>query len=132
MVLKWVIVCTGMILFQQLAVISSVASGMECHYCGIRGICTLPYVAEKSGTVEKINCTHSCMKFDGKDGNGKRVVVRSCGKKNLTNCKLNENWNGAFGELCYCNKQLCNAASKNGRSSFMSLFILFITIFSAK
>ena len=75
MVLKWVIVGTGMILFQHLGVISSVEAGMECHYCGMRGICTLPYVAEKSGAVEKINCTHSCMKFDGADGNGKRVVV---------------------------------------------------------
>lgn len=120
-----------MILFQQLTISTSVEAGIECHYCGMRGICTLPYVAEKSGAVEKIRCTHSCMKFDGKDGNGKRVVVRSCGKKNLTNCKINENWNGAFGELCYCNKQLCNTASENETSSIMILFISIFTISSA-
>ena len=100
--------------------VESVHADIECHYCGMRDTCNLPYVATGAS---KINCTESCMKFDGKDGNGKRVVVRSCGKKNLTNCKINANWNKAVGELCYCNKHNCNVASKSEKINIMTYFL---------
>ena len=123
MLLKWIVMAA--ILFKL--TIESVNADIECHYCGMRDTCTLPYVET---WASKINCTHSCMKFDGINGAGKRVVVRSCGKKNLTICKINENWNGGIGELCFCNKQQCNLASKiekiNIMISFLSMFTLMI------
>ena len=65
----------------------SVEADIECHYCGMRDTCTLPYMQT---SASKITCQDSCMKFDGKDPNGKRVVVRSCGKKNLTKCEMEQ------------------------------------------
>ena len=44
-------------------VLTGFAEGkIECHYCGIRKLCTLPYDPK---TAEFINCPVSCMKFDG-------------------------------------------------------------------
>ena len=57
----------------------AVNGAIECHYCGPRKLCTLPYDEEKS---ERITCEKSCMKFDGKsETDGKRVLVRSCGER---------------------------------------------------
>ena len=98
-----------------------VNADIECDYCGMRDMCTIPYVVDGS---QKIYCKHSCMKFDGKDPDGKRVVVRSCGGMNSTSCRINEKWNGGIGELCYCNKPNCNIASSNETNAVMLFSIL--------
>ena len=83
MMQKWIIV--GMFLLN--VSMRVVEADIECHYCGMRDTCTLPYIQT---SASKISCQDSCMKFDGKDPNGKRVVVRSCGKKNLTKCETEQ------------------------------------------
>ena len=105
MMQKWIIV--GMFLLN--VSMRVVEADIECHYCGMRDTCTLPYIQT---SASKISCQDSCMKFDGKDPNGKRVVVRSCGKKNLTKCEMEQKWNKGIGELCFCNTMNCNNATK--------------------
>ena len=81
---------------------------IDCHYCGIRKLCTLPYVDTSS---EKISCDKSCMKFDGDAPDGKRVLVRSCGFEDTNICNKTTEWNGSKGEKCICNAANCNSAS---------------------
>ena len=81
---------------------------IDCHYCGIRKLCTLPYVDTSS---EKITCAQSCMKFDGEAPDGKRVLVRSCGFEDTNICNKTTEWNGSRGEKCICNAENCNTAN---------------------
>ena len=81
---------------------------IDCHYCGIRKLCTLPYIDTSS---EKITCDKSCMKFDGEAPDGKRVLVRSCGFEDTNICNKTTEWNGSRGEKCICNAENCNTAS---------------------
>ena len=84
------------------------ASGsIDCHYCGIRNLCTLPYDETFS---EKISCPKSCMKFDGKASDGKRVLVRSCGFEDTNICNKTTDWHGSVGEKCICNASDCNTS----------------------
>ena len=100
------------ILFSAFIVFISVHESygkIDCHYCGIRKLCTLPYVGTFS---EKITCAKSCMKFDGEASDGKRVIVRSCGFEDTNICNKTTEWNGSTGEKCICNAANCNNASK--------------------
>ena len=81
---------------------------IDCHYCGIRKLCTLPYVDTSS---EKITCDKSCMKFDGEAPDGKRVLVRSCGFEDTNICNKTTEWNGSRGEKCICNAENCNSSN---------------------
>ena len=87
--------------------IQIVSSEIECHYCGIRHLCTLPYEESFS---ERITCEKSCMKVDGFAHDGKRVIVRSCGAEDTNLCNKTTNWYGAEGETCICNAANCNQA----------------------
>ena len=82
---------------------------IECHYCGIRKLCTLPYDDTFS---EKISCAKSCMKFDGQAEDGKRVLVRSCGVEDTNICNKTTTWHGSKGEKCICNAANCNGVTK--------------------
>ena len=90
--------------------INHVSGEIDCHYCGIRKLCTLPYDEE---FAEKITCKKSCMKFDGNADDGKRVLVRSCGVEDTNICNKTTNWHGSKGEKCICNAENCNSAMSN-------------------
>lgn len=105
MQLNWII---NLVVLLQLTMVV-VNADLKCHYCGMRDTCTFPHVESLSS---KINCKDSCMKFDGKGPNGNRIVVRSCGQNNATNCASDQNWNKALGQLCFCNSNNCNTSSK--------------------
>ena len=81
-------------------------SGIPCHYCGIKGLCPLPYDAEDEDN-QYITCPNSCMKFDGYNDNG-RIIVRECSEKNLNQCDEDQEYFGAKGTLCICNGENCN------------------------
>lgn len=100
-----IILSTALILYFS---VKQVSGDIECHYCGIRKLCTLPYEKEFS---EKITCTKSCMKFDGNAEDGKRVLVRSCGVEDTNVCNKTTNWHGSTGEKCICNAANCNGAT---------------------
>ena len=89
--------------------IYQVSGIIECHYCGIRKLCTLPYDDTFS---EKISCAKSCMKFDGQAEDGKRVLVRSCGVEDTNICNKTTTWHGSKGEKCICNAANCNGVTK--------------------
>ena len=84
-------------------------ASIECHYCGLRALCPLPYKEEET---ERIPCAKSCMKFDGySEVDNKRVLIRSCGEEDVNRCGKNSTWFGARGEMCLCNAANCNTAS---------------------
>lgn len=85
-----------------------VEGSIQCHYCGIRRLCQLPFDQE---AAETITCDQSCMKFDGFADDGKRIIVRSCGHEDLnTWCNASYDWNGSKGTYCLCNSANCNPA----------------------
>ena len=68
---------------------------IDCHYCGIKELCPLPYSEKK---IETVNCEKSCMKFDGNSQvDNKRVLVRDCGEEDINLCSKNSTWFGATG-----------------------------------
>ena len=123
---KWKMIATFSLFF-KLFNMSSVEGKIECHFCGIEDTCTLPYIITSSSKTE---CNDSCMKFDGKDPGGKRVVVRSCGTQNSTKCFINEKWNKAVGEICYCNSVNCNLATTRNFINPFLIWMSYIIIFS--
>ena len=104
-----------------------VSGVIDCHYCGIRKLCTLPYDDSFS---EKISCAKSCMKFDGFAEDGKRVLVRSCGFEDTNTCNKTIQWHGSKGEKCICNAENCN--SSNSKYSNLSIFAQLITLLFSK
>ena len=125
MSLKWKVIVVVLILLNIDKQV--IDASIECHDCGMLDICTIPYVKT---SVSKVDCKDSCMKFDGKDPDGKRVVARSCGQKHMTECITNTKWNGGVGELCYSNTIHCNISPyvklSNSIAIFAILFILFV------
>jgi len=106
---------------------SSSMADIPCHYCGSRALCTLPF---NSDFAESINCTISCMKFDGlSDSDGTRVVIRGCGANNTNLCESTMKMAGATGTLCNCNTQYCNHESKTSLNFSALFFSLFAFIF---
>ena len=104
-----------------------VSGVIDCHYCGIRKLCTLPYDDSFS---EKISCAKSCMKFDGFAEDGKRVLVRSCGFEDTNICNKTTQWHGSKGEKCICNAENCN--SSNSKYSNVSNIAQLITLLFSK
>ena len=122
---KWKMIAAISIFFKLLN-LTPVEGKIECHYCGIKDTCTLPYVISQES---KIECDDSCMKFDGKEPGGKRVVVRSCGSQNSSKCFYGENWNKAIGEICYCKTMNCNfATTTNSIDLLFILMVVFIVV----
>ena len=100
------IVLSVLVLYISIYEVSGI---IECHYCGIRKLCSLPY---DDTLAEKISCAKSCMKFDGQAEDGKRVLVRSCGVEDTNICNKTTTWHGSKGEKCICNAANCNGATK--------------------
>ena len=121
---KWKMMAT-ISLFLKLLILELVEGKIDCHYCGIEDTCILPHIATSNS---KIKCDNSCMKFDGKDPGGKRVVVRSCGQQNSTKCFLREEWNKAVGEICFCNSMNCNFSFPSQLANPFIVLIMLITI----
>ena len=90
--------------------IKEISGEIECHSCGIRKLCSLPYNEE---FAEKLTCKTACMKFDGNAEDGKRVLVRTCGLEDTNACNKTTEWHGAKGETCICNAANCNKANSN-------------------
>lgn len=106
------------------ASLSLAAADIDCYYCGLQGLCELPYDVDDENThVQKIACPEACVKFDGtSDEDGKRVLYRGCDMPDLaleTNniCKENYEWFGATGSMCTCNAANCNKATGQARPS---------------
>ena len=64
------------------------------------------------------------MKFDGNAEDGKRVLVRSCGKEDTNICNKTTPWHGSIGEKCICNAENCN----NAERKYLTLKLLVISI----
>ena len=122
---KWKLMA-AILLFYKLISLELAESKIECHFCGIEDTCTLPYITTSNS---KIECDNSCMKFDGKDPGGKRVVVRTCGRQNSTKCFLREEWNKAVGEICFCNSINCNFSSTTQPANLSIILMLLVIIF---
>lgn len=84
------------------------SAAIECHYCGLRYLCPLPYDED---ITERVTCEKSCMKFDGNSLiDNKRVIVRGCGEIDINKCSKNVTMTGAIGTQCLCNGVNCNSA----------------------
>lgn len=101
-------------------IVIGVRADIECHYCGERHLCPLPY---KEKDTERVNCQKSCMKFDGySQVDNKRILVRGCGQRDINECTTNTTYFGAVGTTCLCNGINCNSAE----IKLPSLFLCFI------
>ncbi len=67
-------ILTILVLMAAFSCGDEVRRGIQCHYCGLRQLCELPFVEERS---EKFTCETACMKFDGYGVSG-RVIIREC------------------------------------------------------
>ena len=103
--------------------------GLQCHYCGIKSLCKLPY---DSLEAELITCPKSCLKFDGY-ADGQRVIVRDCADSELDECSEEPQQYAntrATGTLCTCIGDKCNTAVTTSLTSALgALTILLITLF---
>ena len=103
--------------------------GLQCHYCGIKDLCKLPY---DSLEAELITCPKSCLKFDGY-ANGQRVIVRDCADTELDECSEEPQQYAntrATGTLCTCIGDKCNTAVTTSLTSALgALTILLTTLF---
>ena len=90
--------------------VKQISAEIECHSCGIRKLCSLPYNADYA---ETITCKKACMKFDGYAEDGKRVLVRTCGLEDTNACNKTTEWHGSKGVTCICNAANCNIANSN-------------------
>lgn len=105
---------------------------IECHYCGLRKICPLPY-KHKAEDNEKVYCKKSCMKFDGySEVDNRRVLVRSCGEDDINSCSKNATWFGAKGVLCQCNAANCNSSMRFYPNLFLMLLPFPLVYYVAK
>jgi len=92
-------------------------AGIQCHYCGVKGLCKLPYDPSEA---EFITCPKSCLKFDGfADGN--KVIVRDCGVYEADECTADSQYENtkARGMLCHCMGEKCNGSNRVGTGSLL-------------
>lgn len=85
---------------------------IQCYYCGVGKKCQPNF---DPSTTRTIHCDKSCMKFDGYNDIGKRVIVRDCGYFSAENeCRTDDSYEGvAKGTVCHCKDgDLCNAAPR--------------------
>ena len=47
------------------SIILTVYAKIDCHYCGIKKLCPLPYSKKEQDKTERVHCETSCLKFDG-------------------------------------------------------------------
>ena len=108
------------LLFMQFVVFKVVFGSIECHYCGFNNLCPLPYNGDKlydgvlgateNRRTDRVFCSKSCMKFDGKSlMDDRRVLVRTCGVEDINRCDKNVTYLGARGTFCVCNGINCNS-----------------------
>merc|ERR1719468_639282 len=74
------------------------------------GLCDLPY---DSHHILQWFQDQSCLKFDGYDKTGKRVIVRDCGVFEADESTEDEQYlnTEARGSLCHCMSEECNSAT---------------------
>ena len=107
-------------------ILIQVQANIDCHYCGLRKLCPLPY---RDDEAEKVSCAKSCMKFDGySETDNKRVLIRSCGEEDVNRCSKNSTWFGARGEMCLCNAANCNSAQNVSYNLSVFSCILMMTL----
>ena len=100
--------------------------GLQCHYCGIKALCKLPY---DSLEAELITCPKSCLKFDGY-ADGQRVIVRDCADSELDECSEEPQQYAntrATGTLCTCMGDKCNTATSLALTSTLGTLSLLLT-----
>ena len=111
-------------IFVCLMGIQVVGANIQCHYCGENKLCPLPY---NEKITERVFCAKSCMKFDGNSlVDDKRVLVRSCGDKDINQCDKNVTFLGARGTLCLCNGINCNSGIS--LTSNVAVMVLYISL----
>ena len=102
--------------------------GLQCHYCGIKDLCALPY---DSLEAELITCPKSCLKFDGY-AEGQRVIVRDCAESEVDECSVEPQQYAntrAMGTLCTCMGDKCNSAQTTHLHTLLGLLISLLTFF---
>merc|ERR1711936_253427 len=99
--------------------------GLQCHYCGVKDLCEVPYYEDEA---EFITCPVSCMTFQGFSKSGQKIIVRDCGFFEADECTANKIYENtdAKGTLCHCLSDECNSAEK--MSSLSTLIILAICL----
>ncbi len=100
---------------------------VECWYCGPKKECPLPWTEE--GT-DKLNCSGSCMKFDGwTEKENHRVMMRDCGYFKAEECSEDETlFDGVTkGRLCHCMTDNCNGVDEI-RSSFTVVLVSAVVV----
>lgn len=111
--------------------ISLAMADIRCHYCGMRQPCKIPYdvdITPESHPHAFINCTGSCVKFDGVDKTtNTRVVVRKCGGPDAerAECKLDGEMFKTTGTLCTCMTTDCNSTQMT-QGSFSCILFAFV------
>ena len=132
-----------MALLLALLELPSASASIDCFACGFRNKCPLPFKAPddgddddeeseddewyepdenapaiREGLIEKISCPDACVKFDGTNDDGDRVIMRGCVLEDYaleTNtCREEYEWFGAQGTICHCNAENCNGAGAVG------------------
>ncbi|XP_023326982.1 uncharacterized protein LOC111700331 [Eurytemora carolleeae] len=101
--------------------------GIKCHYCGRSNICKLPYDSDPE-EADFITCEKSCMKFDGYNADGGRVVVRDCGIYEASECQADAQYatTEATGTLCHCLLDQCNSVNGLIPSLLTSFFMALV------
>lgn len=101
---------------------------IDCFYCGHKKLCELPF--RPVNESDRISCPKACLKFDGKNDVGKRVIVRTCAPDELqTNiCVEDYTYNGAKGKVCQCNAANCNSAQGHGPDHHVFWCLLALTL----
>ena len=126
--------------------IFSIFKGIQCHYCGVKDLCQVPYYEDEA---EFITCPVSCMTFQGSDEHpdnviqwgltniffrfsksGQKIIVRDCGFFEADECTANKMYENtdAKGTLCHCLTDKCNSAFSLRSFSFLTFTLLAIVL----
>ena len=119
--------------------------GIQCHYCGVKDLCQVPYYEDEA---EFITCPVSCMTFQGSDEHcnivmwgltnilfrfskaGQKIIVRDCGFFEADECTPNKMYENtdAKGTLCHCLTDKCNSSLSLRSFSFLTFSLLAIAL----
>ena len=104
-----------------------IEGGLQCHYCGIKDLCPLPYDTLEA---ELITCPKSCLKFDGY-ADGERVIVRDCAESEVDECSEEPQQYAntrAMGTLCTCMGDKCNNSPLTNLHTLLGLVTTVLTV----
>ena len=107
--------------------LQQIEGGLQCHYCGIKDLCPLPYDTLEA---ELITCPKSCLKFDGY-ADGERVIVRDCAESEVDECSEEPQQYAntrAMGTLCTCMGDKCNHSPSSHLHTSLGMMMIVITI----